>query len=766
MKTLLITQCIQNDFVQPIGKYENMPNLLHVGYEESHRLMGLNTAEGPIALFMNWALKESKNALEIIHIRDWHDNNDPAQRKHLKQFGEHCLMNTIGAEFAFNFNENNNQQIVNSISLNDFVETGLIQLLEKYRGQNIRVGIIGVWTEAKVLFLSYELVSRFPEFEIAVCSALTASSSIHNHHTAIEQLKRILGIKVIYSIGEFSQFLTNDANTFTIPIPENEEFPSLAFNGECMVTETDRKIIKYLFRGSKDVQLKVLDNGYSGNLVLGTQSTDIAGHSEVAHVLKIGTQEEMGQERMAFEQIESVLGNNAPRIVDFADYNERGGIKYRYASMGSGSSKSFQELYMSGIPMSEVKDYLDTIFKDQLGRFYRSKTFESTNLLDYYFFDPHRAGQVKKWVENVYGKVKDGKPLTLPNGIEFPNVSDFYANDLEGLIKHSSSSSFFSYIHGDLNGGNVIIDAQKNVWMIDFFHTHRGHILKDLLKFENDLLYIFTPIKSEEDLNEALLISDVILNVKDLAQPLPDVSQTGLTNPDFIRTYETLKILRSYYPELIDFDRNPLQSFIGLLRYSLHTLIFFESNQYHKLWALYNSGHFGRLIKKHMEDAKPLRIDWLHFDKPIDGKVGLTILPGRKDFSRDLWADVEEIKRQGVSKIVNLISHDEYNYFGVNKLDEAYTKADFDVLHLPILDQMTPSLKEAHHCIDTISKWVKAGEKVMIHCAGGLGRSGLIAACYLKSIGYDSNTAIDIVRTSRSPRAIESKQQEEFVRNY
>jgi thiamine kinase-like enzyme len=50
------------------------------------------------------------------------------------------------------------------------------------------------------------------------------------------------------------------------------------------------------------------------------------------------------------------------------------------------------------------------------------------------------------------------------------------------LNEISSSSHFLSYVHGDLNGKNMILDAQNNVWLIDFFHTHRGHVLKDLLK--------------------------------------------------------------------------------------------------------------------------------------------------------------------------------------------------------------------------------------------------------------------------------------------
>jgi hypothetical protein len=42
MATVLITQCLQRDFVDPIGPHDPLPNLLHVGYSEANRLMGTN----------------------------------------------------------------------------------------------------------------------------------------------------------------------------------------------------------------------------------------------------------------------------------------------------------------------------------------------------------------------------------------------------------------------------------------------------------------------------------------------------------------------------------------------------------------------------------------------------------------------------------------------------------------------------------------------------------------------------------------------------
>ena len=54
-----------------------------------------------------------------------------------------------------------------------------------------------------------------------------------------------------------------------------------------------------------------------------------------------------------------------------------------------------------------------------------------------------------------------------------------------------------------------------------------------------------------------------------------------------------------------------------------------------------------------------------------------------------------------------------------------------------------------------------------MHCVGGLGRSGMVAACYLKrAAGLDGRAAIEAVRDARSNRAIETVEQEGFVEGY
>jgi nicotinamidase-related amidase len=203
MATVLITQCLQRDFVEPIGPHDPLPNLLHVGHAEATRLLGAQPSAGPMAQLLDWAHRLPEDAIDIIHIRDWHDPDDPAQREHLEQFGAHCLKGTRGGRLVLGLDDRTaharNERVVNSLTLNDLEGTDLAEQLELVRrrrhGEELRVGVVGVWTEAKVSFLLYDLKTRLKIDQLATCSALTASSSRAQHFSSLSQLEKILGVR-------------------------------------------------------------------------------------------------------------------------------------------------------------------------------------------------------------------------------------------------------------------------------------------------------------------------------------------------------------------------------------------------------------------------------------------------------------------------------------------------------------------------------------------------------------------------------------------
>lgn len=767
-QALLLTQCLQNDFVKPIARHERLPNLLHIGYEEARRLMGDKPAEGPIARVMEWAYAQPDEALQLIHIRDWHDPLDIEQMNHLMQFGLHCEAGTPGAEFAFRVPEQTDKRvgIVNTLTLNDFHGTDFAEQLAPYAGEKMRVGLIGVWTEAKITYLAYELSTRYPNFELGVCSALTAGSSRSQHFIALEHLEKLLGVKIFSSVASFVGFLGGQAEQLPLTGWQEARHPVVVLDSLPALSDGDSRLVRYLFRDARVTRLQRLGGGYSGNEVFSTRSSDVHGHKQVSHVVKIGWHHLIGKERMAFEQIESVLGNNAPRIVDFVELGERAALKYRYASMTNDFSRTFQSLLADGLETKKAEQMLYTVFVEQLGRLYAAARYETVDLLAYYEFSGHLAPEVRRSVEKVLGTKAEGDSFELA-GQTLPNLCHFYEHSLPKLKAHTAGlGAYMAFVHGDLNGANILVDQQDNVWLIDFYHTHRGHVLRDLIKLENDLLYLMTPLESDAELKEAMAFSRYLVDIEDLRAPLPETERMGFETPALRRTYALVRQLRSFYSELVHSDRNPLQLLIGQLRYATHTLGFAEASERQKRWALTTAALCAREIEQRLlEQHGELWVAWLPRLRTAPGRLGLTLLPGRKDRKRSLDKDLENLKVQGVTHVVCLATHDELADYGVPQLLDAYHQHGLVVSHVPVLDQGAIPEEELQQLLNWIQAALADKANVLLHCVGGLGRSGTVAACYLRRKGLPPDYALAEIRAIR-PRAVESAAQEDQVRQF
>ena len=592
MATVLITQCLQRDFVGPIGSHDPLPNLLHVGYSEAARLLGPEPAAGPMAQLIGWARGLAPDAIDLIHIRDWHDPGDPAQREHLQRFGAHCLQGSSGARLILGMDERAmaaaNERIVDSLTLNDLEGTDLARQLERIRrahgDEPLRVGVVGVWTEAKVSFLLYDLKTRLGIDELATCSALTASASRAQHFNALAQLEKLLGVRCFDSTAEFADWLRPGAELALPHHPGGFEPRIGGADVGMALGPTDRAIVAHLFRDSTQVNLEPISGGYSEALVWRATSQDALGHAQAPAVVKLGPNRTIAQERVAFEQVEAVLGNNAPRVRGFADLGDRAGLKYAYAAMGHGQVQTLQAMFAAEAATRRIISVVRSTFEDVLGPLYAAARYERMPLFEHYQFSSGLGPAVRTSVAAVTAD-SGQKMLDFPGGLSLPNVCEFYEDFLAHHRLPTHNHHYVSYVHGDLNAANILVDAHHNVWVIDFFHAGPGHVLKDLAKFENDLLYLLTPIEDASQLLEALAITRALRSVTDLGAGLP--ARPGqVRSPQFVRAWEVLRVLRRIGGRVCHEDRHPLQLQAALLRYAVHTLSFPEASPLQKQSAL------------------------------------------------------------------------------------------------------------------------------------------------------------------------------------
>ena len=166
----------------------------------------------------------------------------------------------------------------------------------------------------------------------------------------------------------------------------------------------------------------------------------------------------------------------------------------------------------------------------------------------------------------------------------------------------------------------------------------------------------------------------------------------------------------------------------------------------------------------------PIRVDWL----PVgtQGKLGLTIAPGKSGSSmegapwkRSLAADLERLaKDHEATTLVCLLEDQEFLRLGISDYEMHAKSAGFEILRLPIVDGSTPTSDDAlAELVETIRSKCAAGTNVVIHCAAGLGRSGIVGGAVLIAEGRSAREAIDILHRVRSPRSPENKKQEQFL---
>jgi protein-tyrosine phosphatase len=156
------------------------------------------------------------------------------------------------------------------------------------------------------------------------------------------------------------------------------------------------------------------------------------------------------------------------------------------------------------------------------------------------------------------------------------------------------------------------------------------------------------------------------------------------------------------------------------------------------------------------------------------GRLGLTYAPGKcgrapvsgVDWKRDLGLDLDRLRsHHGTDLLVSLMETFEYELLGIPSLFEEARARGIEVVHLPIVDTEAPGVEQVQdvfQVMNTVRRALEENRTVVIHCRGGQGRTGMLAAAVLTSYGHASDEAIGLVRAVQ-PKAVESSAQQRFV---
>ena len=174
-------------------------------------------------------------------------------------------------------------------------------------------------------------------------------------------------------------------------------------------------------------------------------------------------------------------------------------------------------------------------------------------------------------------------------------------------------------------------------------------------------------------------------------------------------------------------------------------------------------------------ETDPIPVDFLTDDEVgTPGRLGMTFAPGmwagsvRGRWERNLAADMRALEEEYETNVlVSLMEDHEYRGYQIPELLERDKFGDIEILRFAIKDMGVPQEAESERFqafVRDVVQRLEQGQNVVVHCRGGLGRTGTLAACVLVALGrHTADEAIAAVREARKG-TVQTREQEDFVR--
>jgi hypothetical protein len=317
-----------------------------------------------------------------------------------------------------------------------------------------------------------------------------------------------------------------------------------------------------LFPRADHLWIRPLTAGQSGAGVLEVEPTYGATAGEI-DIVKFGKRDTIRREVDNYTaSVELYVSNQSSTKVDGTHGRVMGAIRYRLIGAGSGRAESLADRYRSH-NVADICAVLDNLFSGTCRRWYdnREQPRRYRDLVALYTDGLHI-----RWPDVWSAADRCGVDARGPR-IEFPGIAGDFINPRHWLQERNNVHShrvWLAITHGDLNEYNVLVSPDRRCWLIDFYRTGKGHILRDFVELETAFKFSLTRLESY---TERMQLEQLLLEQKSLKENLKVDSSAP-----YARAVGVISHLRSLAGEVLGLEREMEEYQVALLLQTLKLL--------------------------------------------------------------------------------------------------------------------------------------------------------------------------------------------------
>jgi protein-tyrosine phosphatase len=151
-------------------------------------------------------------------------------------------------------------------------------------------------------------------------------------------------------------------------------------------------------------------------------------------------------------------------------------------------------------------------------------------------------------------------------------------------------------------------------------------------------------------------------------------------------------------------------------------------------------------------------------DGPWPGKLALAARPRGGEWLAD---EISGWKSAGITHVLSLLTPEEEKDLDLRKEAAEVSAQGMKFLSFPIPDRQVPnSESELAAVLGNMDAFLSSGNKAVVHCRQGIGRTGLVAACLLVAKGVRPESARAQLSAARGVAVPETPEQSKWIDHY